>query len=170
MSSLGFSTNTALPQESLVNSWVEKYLGNVPVRGAYDPEQDQRNDYRLNLASLQALDAAIITREGTIYGITILNLSASGLSCAIPQGYTPESGEPVTISLYLPLKEHIHIYTEMRLVTQTPHPDGKRRVARYRYSEAMDEEDRENIHRFVMEKQFELIRKERAKKGHLVAL
>ena len=99
-------------------------------------------------------------QDERVFCISIRDLSASGFGCEI-QGLTRiHSGQPITALFALPLEEPVIIKSEVFLVSiKKGGMMDEGDIFRFRFFEGMDDEDRDRIHQYIVQKQFETLEK-----------
>ena len=143
-----------------LDHWIRKIFPksltpNEPVKSP-----DRRDFYRLNLKYREHLEVAVTIADGSVINAVFQDLSASGFSCEFSEPVTFRVGEPVSLLFILPLEEPFIIRGKAFMVAQSPPGPLGKEVYRFRFSERMDEKDRELIHRFIIKKQFDFIKQQ----------
>ncbi len=147
-----------LTDEIHVDRWVKKIF---PWKSGSENSTttvlDKRECYRLNMASLPPLDATLVTASGAIIDIHMLDLSAGGLSGAVSTPEPLHKGQVLTLIFALPLEDLVLMKTEAGLISVTPGENGLT-ILHVEFSEALGSRQRDLIHRYIIEKQFEMIK------------
>ena len=145
---------------------VEKWIKNFfRIKSATtDKTTDRRDFYRLPYDKIQPLDLCLTMQDEQVYGTTIEDLSASGFSCSLNESGTIRCGEPVSALFVLPLDEPFIIRTEVFLISIVGNEDA--RFFRFCFFDEMSDDDRELIHRYIVQKQFEIIQRKGRKNWH----
>ena len=99
-------------------------------------------------------------QDERVFCTSIRDLSASGFGCEI-QGLTRiHNGQPITALFALPLEEPVIIKSEVFLVSiKKGGMMDEGDIFRFRFFEGMDDEDRDRIHQYIVQKQFETLEK-----------
>lgn len=142
----------------LVDRWIKKIFPwkNAPSTEFARPE-DRREFFRLNLETLPPLDATLILNNGTLVNMFVQDLSASGLCCRIADPVSMVEGQSLTVLFILPLETPVVMKTESLLVAMGVLRPSTAFLLRIKFSDHMNESNRELIHRFIIQKQFEII-------------
>jgi len=143
-----------------IEKWIKKLFR---IKSATpDESTDRRDFYRLQHDKNQPLDLCLTMQDEQVFCTAIEELSASGFSCILTESGTIRCGEPMSALFVLPFKDPVIIRTEVLLITI----EGNKgeRLFRFRYYDEMSDDDRELIHRYIVQKQFEVIQKKTAKK------
>ncbi|PIP74065.1 MAG: hypothetical protein COW89_01140 [Nitrospinae bacterium CG22_combo_CG10-13_8_21_14_all_47_10] len=137
-----------------VARWLKKIFRWKSREMPVDPDVDRRDFYRLMTDSRNTLDLCLTMEDERVFCTTISDLSASGFGCRI-KGVTRIHGkQPITALFALPLEEPRIIKTEVFLVS-VQKGDEEGDLFRFRFFEGMKDEDRDLIHRYIVQKQFE---------------
>ena len=136
-----------------IEKWIKKLFR---IKSATpDKSADRRDFYRLTHDKIQPLDLCLTMQDEQVFCTTIEDLSASGFSCRLTESGTIRCGEPMSALFVLPLDEPVIIRTEVFLMSIVGNEDV--RLFRFRYFDEMSDDDRELIHRYIVQKQFEII-------------
>ena len=147
-----------------VERWLRKLFRWKSKEIPVDPNVDRRGFYRLQLGNQYPLDLCITMQDERVFCTSIQDLSASGFGCQI-QGLTQiHSGQPITALFALPLTEPVIIKSEVFLVSVKKGDTDKGDIFRFRFFEGMNDEDRDRIHQYIVQKQFETLEKMNPKK------
>ena len=103
-------------------------------------------------------------QDEQVYCTTIEDLSTSGFSCRLNESGTILYGEPISALFVLPLGEPVIIRTEVFLISIVGNEDT--RFFRFCFYDEMIDDDRELIHRYIVQKQFEMIQRKGRKNWH----
>ena len=103
-------------------------------------------------------------QDEQVYCTTIEDLSASGFSCRLKESGTIRCGEPISALFVLPLDEPVIIRTEVFLISIVGNEDA--RFFRFCFYDEMSDDDRELIHRYIVQKQFEMIQRKDRENWH----
>jgi hypothetical protein len=145
-----------------VEKWIKKLFR---INSATtDKSTDRRDFYRLPHDKIQPLDLCLTMQDEQVFCTTIEDLSASGFSCRLIESGTIRCGEPMSALFVLPLDEPVIIRTEVFLMSIVGNEDA--RLFRFRYFDEMSDDDRELIHRYIVQKQFEIIQNKDSKTWH----
>ena len=136
---------------------VEKWIKNLfSIKSATTYKTTDRRDfYRLPYDKIQPLDLCLTMQDEQVYCTTIEDLSASGFSCRLNELGTIRCGEPISALFVLPLDEPVIIRTEVFLISIVGNEDA--RFFRFCFYDEMSDDNRELIHRYIVQKQFEMI-------------
>ena len=124
-----------------------------------DPNIDRRDFYRLQLDSQQPLDLSLTVQDERVFCTTIQDMSASGFCCIIQGLIWKNGGQPITALFALPLEEPVIIKSEVYLVSIKKGGSDEGDIYQFRFFEGMDDEDRDRIHQYIVQKQFETLEK-----------
>ena len=129
-----------------------------------DKTTDRRDFYRLPHNKIQPLDLCLTMQDEQVFCTTIEDLSASGFSCRLNESSTIRCGEPISALFVLPLEEPIIIRTEVSLMSIVGNEDA--RFFCFCFYEEMSDDDRKLVHRYIAQKQFEMIKKKDRENWH----
>jgi c-di-GMP-binding flagellar brake protein YcgR len=118
---------------------------------------DNRECYRLDLENIPPLDATLVSQNGTIIDIHLLDLSAGGLSGTVSSPEPLYKGQVVTLVFVLPLEDLTLIKTEASLILVNPQ-DPESTILHMQFAKTLDSRQRDLIHGFIVSKQLEMIR------------
>jgi c-di-GMP-binding flagellar brake protein YcgR len=138
-----------------VEKWIKKlfrFKSATPIKTT-----DRRDFYRLPHDKIQPLDLCLTMQDEQVFCTTIEDLSASGFSCRLSEASTIRCGEPMTALFVLPLEEPVIIRTEVSLMSIVGNEDA--RIFCFCFYDEMSDDDRELIHCYILQKQFEMIKK-----------
>ena len=142
--------------------WIKKLFR---IKSAItDKTTDRRDFYRLPHDKIQPLDLCLTMQDEQVYCTTIEDLSASGFSCRLNESGTIRCGEPISALFVLPLDEPIIIRTEVFLMSIVGNEDA--RLFCFCFYDEMSDDDRKLIHRYIVQKQFEMIKKKDLENWH----
>ncbi len=127
----------------------------IPV----DPNIDRRDFYRLQLDSQQPLDLCLTMQDEKVFCTTIQDMSASGFCCIIQGLIWKNGGQPITALFALPLEEPVIIKSEVYLVSIKKGGSDEGDIYQFRFFEGIKDEDRDRIHQYIVQKQFETLEK-----------
>ena len=145
-----------------VEKWIKKLFR---IKSATtDKTTDRRDFYRLPYDIIQPLDLCLTMQDEQVYSTTIENLSASGFSCRLNESGTIRCGEPISALFVIPLDEPVIIRTEVFLISIVGNEDA--RFFRFCFYDEMSDDDRELIHRYIVQKQFEMIQRKDCENWH----
>ncbi len=145
-----------------VEKWIKKLFR---IKSAVpDKSTDRRDFYRLPHDKIQPLDLCLTMQDEQVFCTTIEDLSASGFSCRLVESGTIRCGEPMSALFVLPLDEPVIIRTEVFLMSIVGNEDA--RLFRFRYYDDMSDDDRDLIHRYIVQKQFEIIQNKDRENWH----
>jgi c-di-GMP-binding flagellar brake protein YcgR len=122
-----------------------------------DKTTDRRDFYRLPYDKIQQLDLCLTMQDEQVYCTTIEDLSVSGFSCRLNELGTIRSGECISALFVIPLDEPVIIRTEVVLMSIAGNEDS--RFFRFRFYDEISDDDRELIHRYIVQKHFEMIQR-----------
>jgi c-di-GMP-binding flagellar brake protein YcgR len=145
-----------------VEKWIKK-LFRIKT-STTDKTTDRRDFYRLPYDKIQPLDLCLTMQDDQVYSTTIEDLSASGFSCILNESGTIRCGEPISALFVLPLDEPVIIRTEVFLISIVGNEDA--RFFRFCFYDEMRDDDRQLIHRYIVQKQFEMIQRKGRKNWH----
>jgi len=155
---------TSAKNGSLADSWWKKIFARKNGHQAgCDEGRDRRDSFRLELNDLHPLDACLTLNDGEVICTVIEDLSASGFSCVFSEPVEIHGGEPMTVVFVLPMDEPMIIKTEALLINQSVNGTPYSRMVRFRFCQGMTDTNRELIHRYIIKKQFEMIREKQQK-------
>jgi hypothetical protein len=140
-----------------IESWLRKIFRLKSRKLSVDPNVDRRDFYRLKLD--HPLDLCLTMQDERVYCTTLRDMSASGFGCHIKGLTQIQSGQPVTAIFALPLEEPVIIKSEAYLVSIKKGDEVNGDIFRFRYFEGIRDEDRDLIHRYIVQKQFEALEK-----------
>jgi c-di-GMP-binding flagellar brake protein YcgR len=145
---------------------VEKWIKNLfSIKSAtIYKTTDRRDFYRLPYDKIQPLDLCLTLQDEQVYCTTIEDLSASGFSCRLNELGTIRCGELISALFVLPIDEPVIIRTEVFLISIVGNEDA--RFLRFCFYDEMSDDDRELIHRYIIQKQFEMIQRKDRKNWH----
>lgn len=147
------------PTHNLVERWLKKLFRWKSKDLPTDPDIDRRDFYRLEVDSQNPLDLCLTMQDERVFCTSIRDLSASGFSCHIEDFNQAPENQSLTAFFILPLEEPFIIKTEVYLVSvlkgDTEHED----LFRFCFSEEIKDEDRDRVHRYIVQKQFEALEK-----------
>ena len=89
----------------------------------------------------------------------IQDMSASGFCCIIQGLIWKNGGQPITALFALPLEEPVIIKSEVYLVSIKKGGSDEGDIYQFRFFEGMKDEDRDRIHQYIVQKQFETLEK-----------
>jgi hypothetical protein len=138
-----------------VKKWVKK-LFRIKSETT-DKITDRRDFYRLRHDKIQLLDLCLTMQDEQVYCTTIEDLSASGFSCRLDESGTIRCGELISALFVIPLDEPVIIRTEVFLISIVGNEDA--RFFRFSFYDKMSNDDLELIHRYIVQKQFEMIQR-----------
>ena len=145
-----------------VEKWIKKLFR---IKSATpDKTNDRRDFYRLAHDKIQPLDLCLTLQDEQVYCTTIEDLSASGFSCRLNESGTIRCGEPISALFVLPLDEPFIIRTEVFLISIVGNEDA--RLFCFCFYDEMSDDDRKLIHRYIVQKQFEMIQRKGCKNWH----
>ena len=145
-----------------VEKWIKKLFR---MKSAItDKTTDRRDFYRLPYDKIQPLDLCLTMQDEQVYCTTMEDLSTSGFSCRLNESGTIRCGEPISALFVLPLDEPVIIRTEVILISIVGNEDA--RFFRFCFYDEMSDDDRELIHRYIIQKQFEMIQRKNHKNWH----
>jgi c-di-GMP-binding flagellar brake protein YcgR len=125
---------------------------------------DRRDFYRLTQDKIQPLDLCLTMQDEQVFCTTIEDLSASGFSCRLNESCTIHCGKPISALFVLPLDEPVIIRTEVSLMSIVGNEDA--RFFCFCFYEEMSDDDRKLVHRYIAQKQFEMIKKKDRENWH----
>jgi c-di-GMP-binding flagellar brake protein YcgR len=125
---------------------------------------DRRDFYRLDVDPQQPLDLCLTMQDEQVLCTTIRDMSASGFGCHIKGLTQIHVGQPITALFALPLEEPVIIKSEVYLVSIKKGDEENGDIFRFRYSEGIKDEDRDLIHRYIVQQQFEFLEKNNSRK------
>ena len=145
-----------------IEKWI-KNLFRIKPR-ALDKTTDRRDFYRLRCNKIQPLDLCLTMQDEQVFCTTIEDLSASGFRCRLIDSGTIRYGERMSALFVLPLDEPLIIRTEVFLMPIVGNEDAS--LFRFRYYDEMSDDDRELIHRYIVQKQLEVIQNKDRENWH----
>ena len=145
-----------------VEKWI-KQLFRIKSATA-DKITDRRDFHRLPHDEIQPLDLCLTMQDEQVFCTTIEDLSVSGFSCRFNESGTIRCGEPISALFVLPLDEPVIIRTEVFLMSIAGNED--KRLLSFCFYDQMSDDDRELIHRYIVQKQFEMIQSKVRENGH----
>ena len=156
MSKYDLNTKTDSAHRPLEN-WLKKLFRWKSRKTPVISGVDQRDFYRLQIDDDQPLDLCLTMQDERVFCTTLVDLSASGFSCNLQGLRQISGGQNFTALFALPLEEPIIIKTEVFLVSMKKGSEDKGDFFRFRYSAEMKSADRDLIHRYIVQKQFEAL-------------
>lgn len=102
-------------------------------------------------------------QDEQVFCTTILDMSASGFGCKIKGLSQIHGGQPITAIFALPLEEPVIVKSDVYLVSVKKGAEEDGDIFRFRYSEKIKDEDRDRIHRYIVQQQFEYLENNNAK-------
>ncbi len=141
-----------------IERWLRKIFRLKSREIPVDPNVDRRDFYRLMADNQEPLDLCLTLQDEWVFCTSILDLSASGFGCYIKGLTRIHAGQPITSVFVLPLEEPRIIKSEVFLVS-VQKGDDEGEIFRFRFYEEMKDEDRDLIHRYIVQKQFETLEK-----------
>jgi c-di-GMP-binding flagellar brake protein YcgR len=148
-----------------IERWLRKLFRWKSSKIPTDSSVDQRDFYRLQIDNEHSLDLCLTMQDERVFCTTIEDMSASGFSCNVHGLSQIQGGQAITALFALPLAEPIIIKTDVFLISMKKGNEEKGDFFRFRYCEEMRDEDRDLIHRFIVEKQFEALEHMNEKKA-----
>lgn len=149
-----------LSDEVHVERWVKKvFPWKTNGKSSAHALQDNRECYRLDMKNLPHLDATLVSESGAIIDITILNLSAGGLASRVSTPVPLNIGQVLTLVFVLPLEEPTLIKTKACLIEIKPIESSDSIVLHMEFSNTLDSGQKDLIHGFIVNKQFEMIQR-----------
>lgn len=142
--------------------WLKKLFpgkGQAPDSGKRFKER--REFYRLKFAGLPAPDVTMVLDEGSVHRSSFKDLSAGGFCCQFTESLPVTTGERVHVFFLLLMNQPAAFRTQAFLVTKQNGDPQTPGTYRFRFSKSMDNEERDQIHAFILEKQLEWIRQQR---------
>lgn len=148
-----------LTEDVPVDRWVQKIFPWKTDREISSTTVlDKRECYRLDTKNLPPLDATLVSQNGAIIDIHILDLSAGGLSGTVS---TPEplfKGQVLTLVFVLPLEDLTLVKTEASLVSVAPQESNDSTVLHVEFAKTLDSKQRDLIHGYIVKQQFQMIK------------
>lgn len=123
------------------------------------PRTEKRACYRLNLEGLPHLEARLKFPNNHLQTARIKDLSAGGFSCLLPDYISIRKTDLVYTAFVLPFKEPEPIQAKALLIAMTSRGDHGHRVLRFRFSSYLNSCKQDVLHRFIVKKKLELMRK-----------
>ena len=143
---------TLKPVFSPMGKWLKKIF-HINSAKKEKPGVDTRDFFGLSHDEIQSLDLCLMQHD-QVFCTTIEDLSASGFSCRLAELDIIHCGEPMSTLFVLALEEPVIIRTEVFLVS-IEEPKGKR-VFHLRFFDEINNNNREMIQQYIIQKQFEL--------------
>ena len=144
---------TLKPVFSPMGKWLKKIF-HINSAKIEKPGVDTRFFSRLSHDETRPLDLCLMQHE-QVFCTTIENLSTKGFSCRLAELDTIHCGEPMSALFVLALEEPVIIRTEVFLVSiEEP---TKERVFPFRFFDETNNNNREMIQQYIIQKQFELL-------------
>ena len=147
-----------------IERWLRKLFRRKSKEVSSFPNVDRRDFYRLDVDPQQPLDLCLTMQDERVYCTTILDMSASGFGCYVKGLSSIHGGQPITAIFALPLEEPVIVKSEAYLVSVKKGGEVNGDIFRFRYSEDIQDTDRDLIHRYIVQQQFEFLEKNNAKK------
>ena len=148
---------------SPIENWLKKIF-HIDSATKEKSGVDRRDFFRLSQDEIQPLDLCLTMQDEQVFCTTIEDLSASGFSCRLAESGTIHCGESMSALFVLALEEPVIIRTEVFLVSIEGFKDD--RIFRFRFFNEMNDDDRELIHRYIVQKQFELLETKNKENWH----
>jgi hypothetical protein len=142
-----------------IERWLRKIFRWKSKEASADPNTDRRDFYRLQLNEQQPLDLCLTMQDERVFCTSIRDLSASGFGCHIQGLDQIHGGQPITALFALPLQEAVIIKAEIFLVSVKKGATDEGDIFRFRFCEGMKDEDRDRIHQYIVQNQFENLEK-----------
>jgi c-di-GMP-binding flagellar brake protein YcgR len=142
-----------------IERWLRKLFHLKSREISVDPNVDRRDFYRLDVDPREPLDLCLTMQDEHMYCTNIKDMSASGFGCHIKGFDQIQGGQSVTAIFALPLEEPVIIKSEVYLVSVKKGDEVNGDIFRFRYFEGIRDEDRDLIHRYIVQKQFEALEK-----------
>ena len=120
---------------------------------------EKRACYRLNLEELPHLEARLKFPNDHFQTTRIKDLSASGFSCLLPDYISIRKTDLIYTAFILPFKEPEPIQAKAYLIAMTSRGDHSHRILRFRFSSYLNNCKQDVLHRFIVRKKLELMRK-----------
>lgn len=120
----------------------------------------RRDTLRLNLEEIEPVDIAVAFDRGKALRTIIHDLSAGGVSLYDDHLLELEEGETVGIAFHLPLGKQATVHAQALLVSAQKTGAHLPRVYRFEFVESMSEVGRNLIHRYIVKKQLELMKRQ----------
>ena len=145
---------TFKPVFSPMGKWLKKIFHINPAKNEKSCI-DTRDFLRISHDEIHPLDLCLMMQHEQVFCTTIEDLSASGFSCWLAELDTIYCGEPMSALFVLAMEEPVIIRTEVFLVSiEEP---KKKRVFHFRFFDEINNNNREMIQQYIIEKQFELL-------------
>ncbi len=148
----------ACKEEPPVDNWASNIFPKKPTRKKTRNRQEQREFYRLDMEHLPALDATLLSKNGSNIDLGVLNLSAGGLCGRITPSVPFFKNQLLTIAFVLPFDEPLIVKTSACLIAIETNGCPDARVLHLQFSAGLDDWKKEMIHVYILKQQFELIR------------
>ncbi len=123
-----------------------------------DMRTEKRECFRLNLENFPPLEARLKSPDHMPCSTVIKDLSASGFSCGLPQYISIRKTDLVYAAFVLPFEKPETIQANAFLVAVTSRGDSRSRILRFRFSDYLNKNKEELIHRFITQQRFDIIR------------
>lgn len=156
LSKYGSGTNKELTHRP-IERWLRKIFRWKSRETYVGSRIDRRGFYRLKLEDQDSLDLCLTMEDERVFCTTLKNLSASGFSCQIEGLKSINGRQNITALFALPLEDTHIIKLEVFLVSFKKGDDENGDIFRFRFCEGIKDEDRDLIHRYVVQKQFETL-------------
>ena len=145
-----------------IEKWIKKLFR---IKSATpDKSTDRRDFYRLTHDKIQPLDLCLTMQDEQVFCTTIEDLSAGGFSCRLNELGTIRCGESISALFVLPLEEPFIIRTKVFLISIAGNEDA--RFFCFCFYDEMSDDDRELIHRYIAQRQFEMIQRKELENWH----
>lgn len=145
-----------------IERWLKKIFRWKSKEMPVDSDVDRRDFYRLLADSRDPLDLCLTMQDERVFCTSISDLSASGFGCYIKGLARIHSKQSITALFALPMEEPRIIKSEVFLVSvQKGGDEGD--FFRFRFFDGIKDKNRDLIHRYIVQKQFETLEIENQK-------
>ena len=150
------------PVFSIIEKWLKKIF-HINSAKKEKSNVDRKDFFRLSHDEVHPLDLCLMQNE-QVFCTTIEDLSARGFSCRLAELDIIHCGEPMSALFVLALEEPVIIRTEVFLVSiESP---KEQRVFHFRFFDEINNNNREMIQQYIIQKQFELLGTKNKEKRH----
>ena len=167
---LGESKTIPAPKsfDHILGSWIKKWLpfASKPAK-RLDEDFDNSDFYLLDLGDLEPIEATITLPNGITFSTVLHGLGASGFTCQMRRNMAVKD-QIVSILYVLPAEEPVLMEAKAIMTGQSLNGSPDTRIGQFHFTYGMDEQDRDLIHKFVLRKQIEMIRRKRKLEMSLV--
>ena len=137
--------------------WIQSLISRIRSPKLTDYSY-RRDSYRLPIYEPNAPQILLTKEEGKFLSAEFQDLSAGGFACQLKNPMECSIGEEIRIAISLPIQGVPIIKTHATLVYKS---ESENHYG-FKFSEYMGEDSRDMIHQFIIRRQFEIIKENKA--------